>query len=477
VASFGLGTTSTIDSLVVRWPSGIVQAVVPPPALNDSLTVTETAAALSVEVLAPNDYEIFEPGDEPEIQWSAGPDADITSIDIRMVTDLVLYGTTTSGPGTPSALWTIDPTTGVASSVGAISFSNVGAIAADPSSGILYATGERPAGNVPVLITVDRATGLGTEIGPTGVASNITDLSFDRDTGVLYGHRPQGGAGSITNVYTIDLSTGAASLVGPTERTGLGGALEFSRLNTPYLCLDTQMYRVVTLTGFAPKHVVLVFSAPIDNAPRVKAMSVHPFTHVFYALVEDDDADLQLATIDTRSGAVTNIGGTEAGMDGLTFGPGISTPVATGEANDGAYTWTVPDTPTNACRIEIVAHGSGGNTVTDMSDGFIGIANTTSAEDVTIPAVEFLSAAVPNPFGGATTLRFGLSAPGHARIAIYDARGRRVRELISGQFPAGERTVQWDGRNQAGARVGSGFYVIRLEARGKVFHREVILLR
>ncbi len=44
VASLGLGSAATVDSLVVLWPSGIVQVVDPPPAVDDSLTIVESAA-------------------------------------------------------------------------------------------------------------------------------------------------------------------------------------------------------------------------------------------------------------------------------------------------------------------------------------------------------------------------------------------------------------------------------------------------
>jgi hypothetical protein len=42
VAQFGLGSTTSIDSLIVRWPSGIRQVVTPPPSVRTVVTVTET---------------------------------------------------------------------------------------------------------------------------------------------------------------------------------------------------------------------------------------------------------------------------------------------------------------------------------------------------------------------------------------------------------------------------------------------------
>jgi hypothetical protein len=48
VAAFGLGMTQQVDSLVIRWPSGIVQWLLPPPAVDQLIAVTEAPMALGV---------------------------------------------------------------------------------------------------------------------------------------------------------------------------------------------------------------------------------------------------------------------------------------------------------------------------------------------------------------------------------------------------------------------------------------------
>jgi hypothetical protein len=68
----------------------------------------------------------------------------------------------------------------------------------------------------------------------------------------------------------------------------------------------------------------------------------------------------------------------------------------------------------------------------------------------------------PNPFRGSSEVRFVAPAGGTGTLAVYDARGRLVRELLAGVMPPGEQIVTWDGRSDAGDPVPSGVYFYRL---------------
>ena len=83
----------------------------------------------------------------------------------------------------------------------------------------------------------------------------------------------------------------------------------------------------------------------------------------------------------------------------------------------------------------------------------------------------------PNPSCAATALLFALPEPGEARLVIYDAAGRMVRELQSGESPAGEFAASWDGRDDRGERMAPGVYFARLEAPGFTATRKIALLR
>ncbi len=84
---------------------------------------------------------------------------------------------------------------------------------------------------------------------------------------------------------------------------------------------------------------------------------------------------------------------------------------------------------------------------------------------------------VPNPFNPTTTLRFELPAARHARLAVYDAAGRRLRTLLDADLPAGPHEQRWDGRDESGRPLPSGGFFVRLDAGGESRVIRVSLLR
>lgn len=59
-------------------------------------------------------------------------------------------------------------------------------------------------------------------------------------------------------------------------------------------------------------------------------------------------------------------------------------------------------------------------------------------------------------------LRLELPTQLAMRLAVYDIAGRRRMTLLDRELPAGVTDVTWDGRDEAGARVASGVYFMRL---------------
>ena len=60
---------------------------------------------------------------------------------------------------------------------------------------------------------------------------------------------------------------------------------------------------------------------------------------------------------------------------------------------------------------------------------------------------------------------------------MYEVRGRLTRVLLAGEEVAGRKSLTWDGRDQAGVRVGSGNYVIQLKTEQDLYSQRVSLIR
>ena len=83
----------------------------------------------------------------------------------------------------------------------------------------------------------------------------------------------------------------------------------------------------------------------------------------------------------------------------------------------------------------------------------------------------------PNPFNPATMIRWDLpDGGGHVDLAVFDLRGRHVRQLVTGHSAAGSHAVRWDGSDDGGQRVAAGAYVCRLSTRSGVRTIRMVLL-
>ena len=72
---------------------------------------------------------------------------------------------------------------------------------------------------------------------------------------------------------------------------------------------------------------------------------------------------------------------------------------------------------------------------------------------------------LPNPFGSRTTIGFDLVQRERVTLRVYDVTGRMVRTLADGsELEPGSHHVEWDGRDEGGARLEAGLYFCRLEA-------------
>jgi len=92
---------------------------------------------------------------------------------------------------------------------------------------------------------------------------------------------------------------------------------------------------------------------------------------------------------------------------------------------------------------------------------------------------------LPNPFHGATTIRFDVPALAtnssrteRVELRIYNLLGRLVRTLVNADVPTGSPyTARWNGRDEAGRPVAAGVYIYSLQAGGTRLTKKMALLR
>jgi hypothetical protein len=81
------------------------------------------------------------------------------------------------------------------------------------------------------------------------------------------------------------------------------------------------------------------------------------------------------------------------------------------------------------------------------------------------------------PEGGPVEIRFGIGESGvPVRLAIFDARGLRVRLLDRSVRDPGEYVLRWDRRDDRGRRVSRGVYFVQLRASGYSATKKIAVL-
>ncbi|MDO9578310.1 MAG: T9SS type A sorting domain-containing protein [Candidatus Cloacimonadales bacterium] len=83
----------------------------------------------------------------------------------------------------------------------------------------------------------------------------------------------------------------------------------------------------------------------------------------------------------------------------------------------------------------------------------------------------------PNPFNPETNISFSIPTDQELSLNIYNMKGQKVRELISGQFASGSHSVVWDGKDENGRQVSSGLYFYKLKTDEKEISKKMLLLK
>jgi hypothetical protein len=175
------------------------------------------------------------------------------------------------------------------------------------------------------LYRINPATGGPTLVGPTGLDSIIEgDLAYNAGTGTLYGlYQGTNVLGSPKDLFTLNLSTGAGTVVGPVAGADDPSGMAFDSLGNLFVIDSTvnpfpntnpsRLLRVNPATG-----AVL---ATIDLSRKLDAvlgMDYDPISNTMFVV------DTNLYTLNTATGLLTLLGPTGVGlMSGLAVVPAV----------------------------------------------------------------------------------------------------------------------------------------------------------
>jgi hypothetical protein len=94
-----------------------------------------------------------------------------------------------------------------------------------------------------------------------------------------------------------------------------------------------------------------------------------------------------------------------------------------------------------------------------------------------IPNIYQLNQNYPNPFNPSTKIEFHISNQENIKIKIFDINGRLIRNILDENRNAGNYSIEWNGKNDAGELVSSGTYFYQLQAGDFVQTKKLIYLK
>lgn len=85
----------------------------------------------------------------------------------------------------------------------------------------------------------------------------------------------------------------------------------------------------------------------------------------------------------------------------------------------------------------------------------------------------------PNPFNMDTNIQYTLvnDKAQDTQLVIFDLMGRQIRTLVNKKQLNGIYTVTWNGKDEAGKYVSSGFYIYKLTSGPFTMTRKMLLLK
>jgi hypothetical protein len=245
--------------------------------------------------------------------------------------DGLLFGATGSG-GVNGELWILNPATGAGTTdLGALVDGSANAygitgLAFDPLTGFLYGSTANLSPTAPGhLVGINPLNGVVIDLGSFGIthsdrADTFADITFDPTTDKLYGYSAGG-----HSLYTINLLTGSATLVGLSGITrgggeGLAADASGTIFGAPTGCGEFGVLDTFSKTNGSPTFVANLSGCPLSGG--INALAFDSTGKLFGINNNEGTPSLtHLLTIDTSTGGISDIGSSLDNLDALAFQP------------------------------------------------------------------------------------------------------------------------------------------------------------
>lgn len=110
--------------------------------------------------------------------------------------------------------------------------------------------------------------------------------------------------------------------------------------------------------------------------------------------------------------------------------------------------------------------------------GIIGHSTTQSTQPQTLSKKSsFKLNTYPNPTTSLARIEYNVPIPSFVNIAVYNAAGRMVRQLIQGRKPAGNFTETWNGKSDDGEVLAPGEYYYDVRVGNRTAMKKMVLLK
>ena len=124
----------------------------------------------------------------------------------------------------------------------------------------------------------------------------------------------------------------------------------------------------------------------------------------------------------------------------------------------------------------VLSKGAGGNVFPQFRGCSIGLP-VYEFDGPILPENYALSQNQPNPFNPSTTIDFALPRAAKTRIDIYNILGQKVVTLVDEYLSAGNKRVEWNGKDATGNDVASGIYLYRMTANDYTETKKMMLMK